>query len=138
MCLNLIMKDVVKKEIIKWLDVGIIYPISDSSWMSQIQCVPKKEGMMLVTDDNNELIPTRTVTSWRVCMDYSKLNKATCKDYFLLSFSDQMLDWLAEHAFYYLLDGYSSYIQIPIAPKDQEKTIFDCPYGPFAFQRMPF
>ena len=56
------MKEVVKKEILKWLDAGIIYPISDSAWVSPIQCVPKKGGMTVVSNANNELSPTRTVT----------------------------------------------------------------------------
>ena len=56
--LNPIMKEVVKKEVIKWLDAGIIYPISDSSWVSPVQCVPKKGGVTVVANDNNELIPT--------------------------------------------------------------------------------
>ncbi|KAL5570702.1 hypothetical protein UlMin_020299 [Ulmus minor] len=84
--LNPIMKEVVKKEIIKWLDAGIIYPISDSSWVSPVQCVPKKGGMTVVENAKNELIPTRIV----------------------------------------------------IAPEDQHKTTFTCPYGTFAFRRMPF
>ena len=136
--LNPIMKEVVKKEIIKWLDAGIIYPISDSSWVSPMQCVPKKGGITVVTNEKNELIPTRTVTGWRVCMDYRKLNKATRKDHFPLPFIDQMLDRLAGHEFYCFLDGYSGYNQITIAPEDQEKTTFTCPYGTFAFRRMPF
>ncbi|KAK8564708.1 hypothetical protein V6N12_058291 [Hibiscus sabdariffa] len=60
------MKDVGKKEIIKWLDAEIIYPISDSSWVSPVQCVPKKCGMKVVRNANNELIPSRTITGWRV------------------------------------------------------------------------
>ncbi|WRX31367.1 Reverse transcriptase domain - like 10 [Theobroma cacao] len=136
--LNPIMKEMVKKEIIKWLDAGIIYPISDSSWVSPVQCVPKKEGMTVVANDNNELILTRTVIGWRVCMDYRKLNKATRKDHFPLPFIDQMLDRLASKEYYCFLDGYSSYNQIAIAPEDQEKTTFICPYGTFAFRRMPF
>ncbi|XP_052198389.1 uncharacterized protein LOC127805674 [Diospyros lotus] len=136
--LNPIMKEVVKKEIIKWLDNGIIYPISDSSWVSPVQCVPKKGGMTVVQNENNELISTRTVTGWRICMGYRKLNKATRKDHFPLPFIDQMLDKLAGHEFYCFLDGYSGYNQIAIAPKDQEKTTFTCPYGTFAFRRMPF
>ena len=75
--LNLIIKEVVKKEIIKWLDSEIIYPISDSSWVSPVQCVPKKRGITMIANEKNKLIPTRTVTGWRVCMDYRKLNKAT-------------------------------------------------------------
>lgn len=84
--LNPVMKELVKKEILKWLDAGIIYPNSDSSWVSHVQCVPKKGGMTVVKNENNELIPTRTVTGWRVCMDYRKLNKATRKDHFPIPF----------------------------------------------------
>ncbi|XP_070004546.1 uncharacterized protein [Nicotiana sylvestris] len=72
-CVNAL--HVVKMEVIKWLDAGVVYPISDSSWTSPVQYVPKKRGMNVVTNANNELIPTRTVTGWRVCMDYRKLNK---------------------------------------------------------------
>ncbi|XP_062080935.1 uncharacterized protein LOC133785737 [Humulus lupulus] len=133
-----IMKEVVRKEIIKWLDYGIVYPILDSSWVSPIQCVPKKGGVMVVANENNELIPTRTVTGWRVYMDYRKLNKATRKDHFPLPFIDQMLDQLAGKEFYCFLDRYSGYNHISIAPEDQEKTTFTCPYGTFAFRRMPF
>ncbi|KAK8619596.1 hypothetical protein V6N13_135878 [Hibiscus sabdariffa] len=132
------MKDVVRKEILKWLDAGIIYPISDSEWVSPVQCVPKKGGVTVITNEKNELIPSRTVTGWRVCMDYRKLNKATRKDHFPLPFIDQMLDRLAGKSFYSFLDGYSGYNQIAIAPEDQSKTTFTCPYGTFAFRRMPF
>ncbi|KAL5552880.1 hypothetical protein UlMin_040281 [Ulmus minor] len=136
--LNPVMKEVVKKEVIKWLDAGIIYPISDSSWVSPVQCVPKKGGMTVVQNENNELIPTRVVTGWRICMDYRKLNKSTRKDHFPLPFLDQMLDRLAGKHYYCFLDGYSGYNQIAIAPNDQHKTTFTCPYGTFAFRRMPF
>ncbi|KAL5577892.1 hypothetical protein UlMin_019591 [Ulmus minor] len=85
--LNPSMQEVVKKEVVKLMDAGIIYPISDSSWVSPVQVVPKKGGMTVVKNDKNELIPTRTVT-----------------------------------------DGYSGYNQIPLAPEDQEKTTFTCPY----------
>ena len=136
--LNPMMKEVVKKEVIKWLDAGIIYPISDSSWVSPVQCVPKKGGMTVITNEQDELIPTRTVTGWRVCMDYRKLNEATRKDHFPLPFIDQMLDRLAGKEFFCFLDGYSGYNQIAVAPEDQEKTTFTCPYGTFAFRRMPF
>ncbi|KAL4360559.1 hypothetical protein GQ457_04G022110 [Hibiscus cannabinus] len=136
--LNQAMKDVVRKEILKWLDAGIIYPISDSKWVSPVQCVPKKGGITVISNEKNELIPTRTVTGWRVCMDYRKLNKATRKDHFPLPFIDQMLDRLARKQFYCFLDGYSGYNQIAIAREDQSKTTFICPYGTFAFRRMPF
>ncbi len=107
--LNPNMKKVVKKEVIRLLDAGIIYPISDSPWVSPVQCVPKKGGMTVVKNDKNELIATRTINSWRVCMDYRKLNKATRKDHFPLPFIDQMLDRLAGHKFYCFLYGYSGY-----------------------------
>ncbi|KAL4302814.1 hypothetical protein GQ457_10G009600 [Hibiscus cannabinus] len=136
--LNQAMKDVVRKEILKWLDAGIIYPISDSEWVSPVQCVPKKGGITVISNEKNELIPTRTVTGWRVCMDYRKLNKATRKDHFPLPFIDQMLDRLAGKQFYCFLDGYSGYNQIAIAPEDQSKTTFTFPYRTFAFRRMPF
>ncbi|KAK8923616.1 hypothetical protein KSP39_PZI019737 [Platanthera zijinensis] len=132
------MKEVVKKEIIKWLDAGIIYPISDSKWVSPVQCVPKKGGMTVVKNENNELIPTRTVTGWRICMDYRKLNQSTRKDHFPLPFLDQVLDKLAGNEYFCFLDGYSGYNQIMVAPEDQEKTTFTCPYGTFAFRKMPF
>nr|GEW39509.1 reverse transcriptase domain-containing protein [Tanacetum cinerariifolium] len=89
--------DVIKKEVEKLFDAGLIYPISDSPWVSLVHCVPKKGGMIVITNDENELVPTRLVTGWRVC-----------------------------------------YFQIPIDPKDQEKTTFTCPYGTFAYKRMPF
>ncbi|GJV81299.1 hypothetical protein Tco_1517169 [Tanacetum coccineum] len=72
--------DVIKKEVEKLLDAGLIYPISDSPWVSPVHCVPKKGGMTVVTNEENELVPTRLVTGWRVCIDYRKLNEATCKD----------------------------------------------------------
>ncbi|GJS37366.1 reverse transcriptase domain-containing protein [Tanacetum coccineum] len=130
--------DVIKKEVEKLLDAGLIYPISDSPWVSPVHCVPKKGGMTVVTNEENELVPTRLVTGWRVCIDYRKLNEATCKDHFLLPFMDQMLERLAGNEFYCFLDGFSGYFQIPIDPKDQEKTTFTCPYGTFAYRRMPF
>ncbi|GKD58776.1 reverse transcriptase domain-containing protein, partial [Tanacetum coccineum] len=130
--------DVIKKEVEKLLDAGLIYPISDSPWVSPVHCVPKKGGMTVVTNDENDLIPTRLVTGWRVCIDYRKLNEATQKDHFTLPFMDQMLERLAGNQYYCFLDGFSGYFQIPIDPKDQEKTTFTCPYRTFAYRRMPF
>ncbi|GKB60236.1 reverse transcriptase domain-containing protein [Tanacetum coccineum] len=115
-----------------------IYPISDSPWVSPIHCVPKKGGMIVIANEENELIPTRLVTRWRVCIDYMKLNEVTRKDHFPLPFMDQMLERLAGNEFYYFLDGFSRYFQILIDPHDQEKMTFTCPYGTFAYRRMPF
>nr|GFB89705.1 reverse transcriptase domain-containing protein [Tanacetum cinerariifolium] len=112
--------DVIKKEVEKLLDTGLIYPISD------------------IKNDENELVPTRLVTGWKVCIDYRKLNEAIRKDHFPLPFIDQMLERLAGNEYYCFLDGFSGYFQIPIDPKDQEKTTFTCPYGTFAYKRMPF
>nr|GEW02215.1 reverse transcriptase domain-containing protein [Tanacetum cinerariifolium] len=127
--------DVIKKEVEKLLDAGLIYPISDSAWVSTVHCVPKKEGMTVI---KNKLVPTRLVTGWRVCIDYRKLNEATRKDHFPLPFMDQMLERLTGNEYYCFLDGFSGYFQIPNDPKDQEKTTFTCPYGTFAYKRMPF
>ncbi|GJS14323.1 reverse transcriptase domain-containing protein [Tanacetum coccineum] len=131
-------KEVVKKEVIKLLDAGLIYPISNSPWVSPVQVIPKKGGMTVVKNEKDEPIPQRTVTGWRVCIDYRKLNNAARKDHFPLPFIDQMLERLARHEYYCFLDGFSGYFQIPIAPEDQEKTTFTCPYGTFAYKLMPF
>nr|GEU86632.1 reverse transcriptase domain-containing protein [Tanacetum cinerariifolium] len=96
--------DVIKNEVLKILDAGLIYPIS----------------------------------GWCVCIDYRKLNEATRKDHFPLPFMDQMLKRLAGNEYYCFLDGFSGYFQISIDPKDQENTTFTCPYGTFAYHRMPF
>ena len=84
------------------------------------------------------MIPSRTVTWWRKCIDYRKLNQATRKDQFPLPFMDQMLERLAGQAYYCFLDGYSGYNYIAVDPQDQEKTSFTCPFGVFAYRRMPF
>ncbi|CAL8085223.1 unnamed protein product [Prunus armeniaca] len=136
--LNPPMMEVVKKEIIKLLDCGVIYPISDSRWVSLVQVVPKKSGVTVVKNEENELVPTRIQIGWRVCIYYRKLNATTRKDHFPLPFIDQMLERLAGHSFYCFLDGYSGYNQIVIALDDQEKTTFTCPFGTFAYRRMPF
>ncbi|KAI3755926.1 hypothetical protein L1987_55736 [Smallanthus sonchifolius] len=136
--LNPNMREVVKKEVLKWLDAGIVYPISDSMWVSPTQTVPKKAGIQVVHGDNGEQIATWPVTGWRVCIDYRKLNSATFKDHFPLPFIDQIVEKLAGKKFYCFLDGYSGYNQIAIHPEDQQKTTFTCPYGTFAFRRMPF
>ncbi|GJR38984.1 reverse transcriptase domain-containing protein [Tanacetum coccineum] len=111
--------------------------IPDSPWVSHIHCVPKKGGITVVTNENDELVPARTITGWRVCINYRKLNEATSKDHFPLPFIDQMLERLIGNKYFCFLDGFSGYFQIPIDPLDQEKTTFTCPFGTYAYRRMP-
>ena len=136
--LNPTILEVVKKEVMKLLAAGIIYPISDSTWVSPVQVVPKKSGITVVRNQDNELVPTRVANSWRVCIDFRRLNQATRKDHFPLPFIDQVLERLAGKSHYCFLDGFSGYMQIHIAPEDQHKTTFTCPFGTFAYTRMPF
>nr|GEU36718.1 hypothetical protein [Tanacetum cinerariifolium] len=98
--------DVIKQEVIKLLDAGLIYPISNSPWVSLVHYVPKKGGFIVVKNEDNELIPTSLVIGWRVCINYRKLNEATCKDHFPLPFIDQMLERLAGNQYYCFLDGF--------------------------------
>ena len=116
--LNPTMKEVVRKEVLNWLDAGVIYLISDSAWVSPVQVVPKKGGTTVIKIENNILLPSKTVTGCRICIDYQKLNKATQKDHVPLTFLDQMLDRRAGHEYYCFLDGYSGYNQIAIALED--------------------
>nr|GEU60476.1 DNA-directed DNA polymerase [Tanacetum cinerariifolium] len=120
---NTKLHDVIKKEVIKLLYAGMIYSISDSPWVIPIHYVPKKEGMTVVANENNELIPTRLVTGWRVCIDYRKLNDATKKDHFPLPFMDQMLERLAGNEFYCFLDGTFQMCMISIFHDMIEKTM---------------
>jgi hypothetical protein len=94
-------------QVLKLLKVEVIYPIFNSEWVHPVQVVPKKGGMTVVHNEKNELIPQRTVTGWRMCIVYQKLNKATRKDHFPLPFIDIMLERLANHSFFCYLDGYS-------------------------------
>ncbi|RDX62696.1 putative mitochondrial protein, partial [Mucuna pruriens] len=114
--LNPTILDVVKKEVTRLLATEIIYPILDSQWVSPVQVVPKKSKMIVMKNRHDEMVPTRIQNSWRVCIDYRKLNQTTCKDHFLLSFIDQ----------------------IHIASVDQYKTTFTCLFGTFAYTRMSF
>ena len=127
-----------KTEILKLLDNGIIYLISDSEWVSSVHAVPKKAGFTTVENEHKELVQTGLPTKIRVCIDYQKLNAATCKDHFPLPFINQILERLAGHEYYYFLDRYSGNNQIPIAPEKQEKTTFTCPFRTFAYRHMPF
>ncbi|XP_058217351.1 uncharacterized protein LOC131328421 [Rhododendron vialii] len=100
--------------------------------------VVRAEVLTVVKNDQDELVPTWTVTGWRVCIDYRKLNAVTRKDHFPLPFIDQILERVAGYAFYCFLDGYSGYNQIEVAMADHEKTTFTCTFGTFAYRRMPF
>ncbi|RVW98353.1 Retrovirus-related Pol polyprotein from transposon 17.6 [Vitis vinifera] len=128
----------VLKRLLKLLQAGIIYPISDSPWVSPTQVVPKKSGITVVQNEKGEEITTRLTSGWRVCIDYRKLNAVTRKDHFPLPFIDQVLERVSGHPFYCFLDGYSGYFQIEIDLADQEKTTFTCPFGTYAYRRMPF
>ena len=130
--------EAVKEEILKWLDAEIIYPISDSPWVSLVHVVPKKARVTVTVNNKGEEIQTRLPTKWRVCIDYRKLNAATKKDHFSLPFINQILDRLAGQTYFCFLDGYSGYNQIMIHMDDKEKTTFTCPFGTFAFRRMSF
>ena len=117
------MKDIVRKGVLKWLNAGFIYAISDSPWVSPVHVVPKKGGFTVIRNERNKLIPIRTVTGWRVCIDYRKLNTATRKDHFPLPFIDQMLDKLAGHPHLCFLDGYSGYNQMLLHLRTRRKLL---------------
>ncbi|KAK1605233.1 hypothetical protein QYE76_028906 [Lolium multiflorum] len=128
------------------IDDKKIYPVIISSklseieeerWVSPVHCVPKKGGMTVVPNDNDELIPQRIVVGYRMCIDFRKVNKVTKKDHYPLPFIDQMLERLSKNTHFCFLDGYSGFSQI-VKAKDQEKTTFTCPYGTYAYRRMPF
>ena len=91
--LNPAMKEIVLKEILKLLEEGIIYPISDSEWVSPIH-VPKKAGITVVKNQFDKLVPTRVQNGWRMVNDFRKLNLVTRKDHFPIPFIDQMLEKL--------------------------------------------
>ena len=81
---------------------------------------------------------TYLTIGWRVCIDYRRLNEVTRKDHFPLPFMDQLLERVSGHPFYYFLDGYTGYFHIEISVDDQDKTTFTCPFGTYAYRRMPF
>ena len=93
--------------------------IADSRWVCPIHCVPKKSGITVVPNDKNKLIPQRIITSYRMVIDYRKLNKATRKDHYPLPFIGQMLERLSKHTHFCFLDGYSGFSQIPVSQPDQ-------------------
>ena len=136
--LNPHMQEVLRVEVLKLLQAGIIYPISDSSWVSPTQVVPKKSGVTTVLNEKGEEMPTRLTIGRRVCIDYRRLNEVTRNDHFPLPFMDQLLERVSGHPFYCFLDGYSGYFQIMIAADDQDNTTFTYPFGTYAYRRMPY
>ena len=101
------MQEVVRAGVLKLLQAGIMYPISDSPWVSPTQVVPKKSGITVVQNEKGEEVATHLTSSWRVCIDYRKLNVVTRKDHFPLPFIDQVLEIVSGHHLYCFLDGYS-------------------------------
>src|SRR4051812_7500183 len=106
--------------------------------VSPVHCVPRKGGFTVVENEHNEMVPMRTVVGHRMCIDYRKLNEETRKDHYTLTFIDKTLERLAMDSHFCYLDGYSGFYQIAIHPDDQLKTTFICPYGIYAYRRMPF
>ncbi|KAK1644404.1 hypothetical protein QYE76_062209, partial [Lolium multiflorum] len=117
------MKEVVRNEVLRLLEAGIIYPIADSRWVSPVHCVPKKGGMTVVPNDNDELIPQRVVVGYRMCIDFRKVNKVTKKDHYPLPFIDQMLERLSKNTHFCFLDGYSGFSQIVLKLKIKRKPL---------------
>ena len=132
------MQEVVRAEFLKLLQASIIYPISNMTWVSPTQVVPKQSRVTTILNEKVEEVPTRLTTGWRVCIDYRRLNEVTRKYHFPLPFMDQLLEIISRHPFYCFLDGYSGYFQIEIAAEDQENTTFTYPFGTYAYRRMPF
>nr|GFC08830.1 reverse transcriptase domain-containing protein [Tanacetum cinerariifolium] len=98
----------------------------------------EKAALIKVLKSHKRSIAWKLSDIQRVSIDYRKLNEATRKDHLFLPFMDQMLERLAGNEYNCFLDGFSGYFQIPIDPRDQEKMTFTCPYGTFAYRRMPF
>jgi hypothetical protein len=117
------MKEVVRNEVLKLLNAGIIYPIADSRWVSLVHCVPKKGGITVMPNENNELIPQRVVVGYSMCIDFRKVNKVTKKDHYPLPFIDQMLERLSKKTNFCFLDGYSGFSQIVVKRKIKRKPL---------------
>ena len=132
------MKEVVRMEILKLLEAGIICPIADSRWVSPVHCVPKKGGITVVPNDKNELIPQRIVTGYRMVIDFRKLNKATKKDHYPLPFIDQMLERLSKHTHFCFLDGYSGFFSNTCVKRGSRKDNFYLPFRYLCLQTYAF
>jgi hypothetical protein len=110
----------VREDLDKLLDVGFIYPIKTTQWLSPLVIVPKKYGKL------------------QICVDYCKLYAQTKKDPFPLPFLDSILDYVVGHEMYYFMDGYSSYNQVKMAKEDKEKITFISEWGAYAYNVMFF
>jgi hypothetical protein len=110
----------IKLEVEKLLKAGFIYPVALTDWVSNLVPVNKKQGMI------------------HVCVDYRDINKACPKDNFPTPFVDQIVDDCTGSEIFSLMDGFSGYNQINILPVDQHKTAFICPWGTFAYWKLPF
>ncbi|RVW73354.1 Retrovirus-related Pol polyprotein from transposon 17.6 [Vitis vinifera] len=122
--------------VLKLLQAGIIYPIFDSPWVSPTQVVPKSQGLLWfkMKKEKKLLHASLQVGGCVLIIE----NVVTRKDHFPLPFIDQVLERVSGHPFYCFLDGYSGYFQIEIDVEDQEKTTLTCPFGTYAYRRMPF
>ncbi|RVW18897.1 Retrovirus-related Pol polyprotein from transposon 17.6 [Vitis vinifera] len=136
--LNPHLQEVVRAEVLKLLQAGIIYPISDSPWVSPTQVVPKKSGITVIQNEKGKKLLHASLQVGGCVLIIESLNAVTRKDHFPLPFIDQVLERVSGHPFYCFLDGYSGYFHIEIDLADQEKTTFTCPFGTFAYRRMPF
>ena len=110
----------IKEKIEKLLKASFIYLVPLTKWVSNLVVVNKKEGKI------------------QICIDFQDLNKACPKDNYPTPFIDQILDNCARDEIFSFMDGFSSYNQIQIKPKDQHKIDFICPWGTFTYKKMPF
>ena len=115
-----IQREALHEEVTKLLEAGFIYPVIESEWVSPVVITPKKNGKL------------------KVCVDYKPLNSATKRDHYPLPFQDEILNQVAGHEHYSIMDGFSRHFQIPIAEEDQLKTPFITPWGCYAYRQMPF
>jgi hypothetical protein len=112
--------DAIKLEVEKLLKAGFIYLVALIDWVSILIPIDKKQGIICV------------------CVDYRDINKSCPKDNFPTPFVDQIVDDCAESEIFSLMDGFSEYNQINIVTEDQHKTAFICPWGTFAYRKLPF
>ncbi|KAK1575844.1 hypothetical protein Q3G72_008838 [Acer saccharum] len=111
---------VINEEIQKLFDIGSVREVKYPDWLANVVVVKKKNG------------------KWRVCIDFTDLNKACPKDSFPLPHIDMLVDATAGHELLSFMDAYSGYNQILMHPDDQEKTAFVTERGIFCYKVMPF